>query len=54
MKKYFQLYYFSYIFSYQNPGFGLDPDPDSVEMLDPTLGELQICHRSGALLPKLS
>ncbi len=22
------------VFGHQNPGFGLDPDPDSLEMLD--------------------
>jgi hypothetical protein len=28
-------YFFSSVFGHQNPGSGLDPYPDSVEMLDP-------------------
>ncbi len=27
--------FFKIIFSHQNPGSGLDPDPDSLELLDP-------------------
>ncbi len=27
--------FFKIIFSHQNPGSGLDPDPDSLESLDP-------------------
>jgi hypothetical protein len=35
IKKLFSCVFFSYIFDHQNPGSGLDSDPDSLEMLDP-------------------
>jgi hypothetical protein len=31
----FQLYFFSSVFGRQNPGSGLDQDPDSLEILNP-------------------
>ncbi len=51
-KKVFSCNIFLTFLLFQNLRYELDPD--SLEILDPTLDELQIRHRSGAMLPKLS
>ncbi len=38
--KKFSTVFFFFSFGHQNPGFGLDTDPDSLEMLDPDLDSM--------------